>query len=150
MATYSFQDVVAAISGVGGSINLAAGAGVAEEGITIEPMEDKSVMTIGADGAGMHSLVANEASSVTIRLLKTSPVNKQLQEMYNQQTKSSANHGKNTITVRDAVRGDNITLTEVAFKKRPTVTYAKEGGLMEWTFDAIKTTAVLGSGTPEA
>ena len=150
MATYSFQDIVAAISGVGGSINLAAGAGVAEEGITIESMEDKSVMTIGADGAGMHSLVANEASSVTIRLLKTSPVNKQLQEMYNQQTKSSANHGKNTITVRDAVRGDNITLTEVAFKKRPTVTYAKEGGLMEWTFDAIKTTAVLGSGTPEA
>lgn len=150
MATYSFQDVVAAISGVGGSINLAAGAGVAEEGITIESVEDKSVMTIGADGAGMHSLVANEASSVTIRLLKTSPVNKQLQEMYNQQTKSSANHGKNTITVRDAVRGDNITLTEVAFKKRPTVTYAKEGGLMEWTFDAIKTTAVLGSGTPEA
>lgn len=150
MATYSFQDVVATISGVGGSINLAAGAGVAEEGITIEPMEDKSVMTIGADGSGMHSLVANEASSVTIRLLKTSPVNRQLQEMYNQQTKSSANHGKNTITVRDAVRGDNITLTEVAFKKRPTVTYAKEGGLMEWTFDAIKTTAILGSGTPEA
>ena len=150
MATYSFQDVVAAIAGVGGSINLAAGAGVAEEGITIESMEDKSVMTIGADGSGMHSLVANEASSITIRLLKTSPVNKQLQEMYNQQIKSSANHGKNTITVRDAVRGDNITLTEVAFKKRPTVTYAKEGGLMEWTFDAIKTTAVLGSGTPEA
>lgn len=150
MATYSFQDVVATISGVGGSINLAAGAGVAEEGITIEPMEDKSVMTIGADGSGMHSLVANEASTVTIRLLKTSPVNKQLQEMYNQQTKSSANHGKNTITVRDAVRGDNITLTEVAFKKRPTVTYAKEGGLMEWTFDAVKTTAILGSGTPEA
>jgi len=150
MATYSFQDVVAAISGVGGSINLAAGAGVAEECITIESLEDKNVMTIGADGAGMHSLIANEASSVTIRLLKTSPVNKQLQEMYNQQTKSSANHGRNTITVRDAVRGDNITLTDAAFKKRPTVTYAKEGGLMEWTFDAIKTTAVLGSGTPEA
>jgi hypothetical protein len=69
MATYSFQDVVAAIAGVGGSINLAAGAGVAEEGITIESMEDKSVMTIGADGSGMHSLVANEASTVTIRLL---------------------------------------------------------------------------------
>lgn len=149
MATYSFQDVVAAISGVGGSINLAAGAGVAEEGITIESVEDKNVMTIGADGSGMHSLIANESSTVTIRLLKTSPVNKQLQEMYNQQTKSSANHGRNTITVRDAVRGDNITLAEVAFKKRPTVTYAKEGGLMEWMFDAIKTQSVLGSGSPE-
>lgn len=150
MATYSFQDVVAAIAGVGGSINLAAGAGVAEEGITIETMEDKNIMAIGADGSGMHSLIANEASTVTIRLLKTSPVNKQLQEMYNQQTKSSVNHGKNTVTVRDIARGDNITLTEVAFKKRPTVNYAKEGGMMEWTFDAIKTNAVLGGGTPEA
>lgn len=150
MATYSFQDVVAAISGVGGSINLAAGAGVAEEGITIEAMEDKNIMTVGADGTPMHSLVANESSNVTIRLLKTSPVNKQLQEMYTQQTKSAANHGKNTITVRDAVRGDNITLNEVAFKRRPTVTYAKEGGLMEWTFDAGKTTVIIGSGTPEA
>lgn len=150
MATYSFQDVVAAITGVGGSVNLAAGAGVAEEGITIESMEDKNTMTIGADGSGMHSLVANEASTVTIRLLKTSPVNKQLQEMYNLQTKSAATHGKNTVTVRDAVRGDNITLTEVAFKKRPSVTYSKEGGINEWTFDAVRTITVLGSGNPEA
>ena len=59
MATYSFLDVTAAIQGPGGSINLAAGAGSAEEGITIEAMEDKNIMTIGADGAGMHSLVAN-------------------------------------------------------------------------------------------
>lgn len=149
MTTYSFQDVVAAVVGVGGSINLAAGAGVSEEGITIESLEDKNVMTIGADGSGMHSLIANESSTVTVRLLKTSPVNKQLQEMYNQQTKSSATHGRNVITVRDAVRGDNITLTGAAFKKRPTVTYAKEGGMMEWTFDAVKTVSVLGSGTPE-
>ena len=47
MATYSFQDVAAAIAGVGGSINLASGAAVAEEGITIEAAEDKNIMTIG-------------------------------------------------------------------------------------------------------
>lgn len=149
MGTYSFQDVTAAIVGVGGSINLASGAGSAEEGITIEAVEDKNVMTIGADGSGMHSLVANESSTVTIRLLKTSPANAQLQLMYNLQTISSLTHGKNVITVRDVVRGDAIVLTSVAFKKRPTVNYAKEGGMMEWTFDAIKTTTVLGVGTPE-
>lgn len=149
MATYSFQDVVAAISGVGGSINLASGAAVAEEGITIESVEDKNVMTIGADGSGMHSLVANEASTVTVRLLKTSPVNAQLQLMYNLQTKSSLTHGKNVISIRDVVRGDSITLTQVAFKKRPSINYAKEGGMVEWTFDAVKTTQVLGVGTPE-
>lgn len=149
MATYSFQDVVAAIVGVGGSINMAAGAAVAEEGITIEAVADKNTMTIGADGSGMHSLAANEASTVTVRLLKTSPVNAQLQLMYNLQTKSSLTHGKNVITVRDVVRGDSITLTQVAFKKRPAINYAKDGGLNEWTFDAVKTTQILGVGTPE-
>lgn len=149
MSTYSFQDVTATIVGVGGAINLASGAAVSEEGITIESVQDKNVMTIGADGSGMHSLVADESSTVTIRLLKTSPVNAQLQLMYNLQTQSSLTHGKNVITVRDVSRGDAIVLTGVAFKKRPTVTYAKEGGMNEWTFDAAKTTQILGVGTPE-
>jgi hypothetical protein len=147
MATYSFLDVVAAIEGEGGSINLATGAGSAEEGITIEALEDKNIMTIGADGASMHSLVANEASTVTIRLLKTSPINGQLSQMYNTQTTSSAKHGKNTVTIRDNQRGDTITLTDVAFKKRPTINFAKEGGSVEWTFDAGKTETVLGNGS---
>lgn len=150
MATYSFLDINAAMTGPGGSINLGAGAAVAEEGITIEAVEDKSIMTIGADGNGMHSLVASEASTVTVRLLKTSPVNNQLMEMYKVDTSSSANHGRNTITVRNSATGDNITLQQVAFKKRPSITYAKEAGINEWTFDAIKTSTVLGVGTPEA
>lgn len=149
MATYSFQDVTAALVGVGGSINLASGAAAAEEGITIEAAEDKNIMTIGADGNGMHSLVANESSTVTVRLLKTSPVNSQLQLMYNLQTSSSLTHGKNVVTIRDVVRGDVITLTGVAFKKRPAINFAKEGGFNEWTFDAIKTVTILGVGTPE-
>lgn len=146
MATYSFLDVVAAIKGEGGSVNLAAGAGIAEEGITIEAIEDKNVMTVGADGSTMHSLMATEASTVTIRLLKTSPVNGQLSQMYSTQTVSSSKHGKNTITVRDNTRGDTITLTDVAFKKRPAINYQKEGGTVEWVFDAGKTEMVLGNG----
>lgn len=146
MSTYSFLDVVAAISGPGGSINLAAGAAAAEEGISIEPVDDKSTMTIGAGGQGMHNLSASEASTVTVRLLKTSPVNAQLQTMYNAQTQSSMLHGRNTITVRDVARGDDITLQQVAFKKRPAINYAKEGGTVEWLFDAITTSQVLGAG----
>jgi hypothetical protein len=149
MATYSFQDVTATINGVGGSINLASGAGAAEEGITVEAVEDKNVMTIGADGSGMHSLVASEASTVTVRLLKTSPINAQLQLMYDLQTASSVTHGKNVITIRDIARGDFIALSGVAFKKRPSLTYAKEGGMNEWAFDAISTQQLLGVGTPE-
>lgn len=146
---YSFQTIVAAIIGPGGSINLANGAGAAEEGITIEAVNDKNTMVIGAGGEGMHSLSADDSSTVTVRLLKTSPVNAVLQIMYNLQTASTILHGRNVITLRDIARGDVVTLTGVAFKKRPALSYAKDGGTVEWVFDAIKTDTILGIGLPE-
>lgn len=144
MATYSFLNTNCAIVGPGGALNLGAGAAVSEEGITIEAAEDKNVMTIGADGQGQHSLVASNAATATVRLLKTSPLNKALMIMYDLQTISSALHGVNTITVSDAARGDLTVLQACAFKKKPTITQAKEAGMMEWTFDCISSTSFLG------
>lgn len=143
---YSFLNVVATIAGPGGVFNLGQGAAVAEEGITIEAAEDKNVMTIGADGRGQHSLVASDAATVTIRLLKTSPINAALMAMYDLQSASSALWGQNVITVVDTGRNDLTTLQSVAFKKKPTLTYAKEAGFNEWVFDAIKANSVLGAG----
>lgn len=148
MSTYSFLDVNATLVGPGGSVNLGASAAAAEEGITVEAMEDKNIMTIGAGGQGMHSLVANKAATVTIRLLRTSPTNNALQNMYNFQTGSSSRHGRNVIVITDLQRGDVITASGAAFKREPTLTYAKEGGMLEWSFDAISTVRVLGVGTP--
>lgn len=146
MASYSFLDVNATIAGPGGIFNMAAGASAAEEGITVEATEDKNVMTIGADGRGQHSLVASDAATVTVRLLKTSPVNAQLMAMYDLQSASSSLWGQNVITVVDSGRNDYTVLQAVAFKKKATLTYAKEGGMMEWTFDAIKSNSILGTG----
>lgn len=144
---YSFLNVNATISGPGGvGINLAAGAAVSEEGITIEAVEDKNIMTIGADGKGQHSLVASDACLITIRLLKTSPINAALMTMYNLQSASSALWGQNVFTVVDSGRGDYTVAQAAAFKKKPTITYAKEGGMMEWTFDGIAVNSILGSG----
>jgi hypothetical protein len=148
MSTYSFLDCNGALSGPGGSINLAAGAGAATEGITIVALEDKNIMAIGAGGQGQHSLVAGDAATVTVNLLKTSPVNAQLMNMYNYQTTSSALHGRNVIVITDLARGDIITMSKVAFKKVPDLAYAKEAGNNVWTFDAIHATTVLGTGTP--
>lgn len=149
MTTYSFADVNAAISGPGGSISLAAGAGAAEEGITIAPVADKNIMEMGAGGQGQHSLQAGDASQVTVRLLKTSPTNALLQAMYNYQTSKSVLHGKNTIVVSDLGRGDLVTLTKVAFRRVPDINYAGTAGINEWQFDAIFTDTILGVGTPE-
>lgn len=142
---YSFLNVVATIAGPGGIINLAAGAAVAEEGITIEATTDKNVMTIGADGKGQHSLVADDSCTVTVRLLKTAPANAALMIMYDLQSASSSAWGQNVFTITDTARLDATVIQAAAFKKKPTITYAKEGGMMEWTFDGISATSILGA-----
>lgn len=143
---YSFLNVSASIAGPGGLLNLAAGAAVAEEGITIEPTEDKNVMTIGADGKGQHSLIASDACTVTVRLLKTSPLNAALMAMYDLQSASSGLWGLNVFTITDSARGDFTVVQACAFKKKPVITYAKEAGFMEWAFDGIQANSVLGAG----
>lgn len=143
---YSFLNVACTLAGPGGILNLAAGAAAAEEGITIEPVEDKNQMTIGADGKGQHSLVASDAAALTIRLLKTSPLNAALMAMYDLQSATSALWGQNVVTVTDSGRGDTTVVQAVAFKRKPTLTYAKEGGMMEWQFDGVQANSILGSG----
>lgn len=147
--SYSFLDVQAAIVGPGGSFTIGGpNAANSEEGITITRAEDKNTMTVGADGSGMHSLHAGRHGSVSVRLLKTSPVNQQLMAMYLFQTSSSANHGRNTLSVRNVVSGDTTSARGAAFRRVPDLAYAKDGNTHEWVFDAITIDTILGNGTP--
>jgi Protein of unknown function (DUF3277) len=147
VATYSFMDVNASIVGPGGSFSLGYGSGNSEEGISIAMVEAKNTMTIGADGSVMHSLHAGNGGTVTLRFLKTSPTNQQLAELYDVQRVSSALWGQNTIVVSDPARGDTLTCTNVAFQRWPNVTYAKDGGVQEWVFDAGAINGILGDGS---
>jgi hypothetical protein len=147
MATYSFVDVSATIVGPGGSFALGYGSCTAEEGISIAMLENKSTMTIGSDGCVMHSLHAGNGGTVTIRFLKTSGTNQLLQQMYDLQRVSSALWGQNTIVISDPARGDQISCSQCAFQKFPNVTFAKEGGTMEWIFDAGRIDMIFGDGT---
>lgn len=144
--TYSFLDVQASITGPGGAFSIGSGAGAAEEGITVEPVADIDNMDVGADGTPMHSLNANKAGKITVRLLKTSPVNAQLSAMMAFQRVSSANHGQNTISVTNNVSGDAITGQLAAFAKQPTVGYGKTGPMLEWEFNVGVLDIGLGAG----
>lgn len=146
--TYSFGDVAAAISGPGGAISIGTGAAAAEEGITAAFTAEKDILTTGADGEAMHSLRLTKAGRITVRLLKTSPVNALLMAMYNFQTASAATHGQGTIVVSDIARGDVITGQEAAFARGPSVSYAVEGGMIEWEFNVGKLDMLLGEGAP--
>lgn len=144
MPTYSFMSCTATLSGDGGEIDLGYGAGVSDEGITIARAEDANTMTVGADGSAMHSLHAARHGTVTVRLLKTSPTNAMLMSMLNYQRSSPAFWGNNNIVVRDHVRGDSTSALVCAFKKVPDLAYAKDGNMVEWSFDAGQIETILG------
>lgn len=144
-ATYSFIDVVASLTGPTGTADLGYDAATAEEGITIAPMEDKNGMTVGADGSVMHSLHAGNAGLITVRLLKTAPGNALLMAYYDAQRANSTLWGKNVITVRNKTSNDTVTALFCAFKRVPDLTFAKDGGINEWTFDCGNIGRVLGT-----
>ncbi|EIY4398278.1 TPA: DUF3277 family protein [Escherichia coli] len=144
MATYSFLDVTASLIGPTGVIDLGQGSANSEEGITQTMGGNKNTMTIGADGEVMHSLHADKSGTITVTLLKTSPVNKKLSLAYNTQSQSSATWGNNVIVIRNTASGDISTARSCAFQKQPDFNNAKEGGTVAWVFDCGKIDQLLG------
>ncbi|HFT7194971.1 TPA: DUF3277 family protein [Klebsiella pneumoniae] len=142
--TYSFIDVSASLTGPTGSIDLGYGSANSEEGIAVVMAEAKNTMTVGADGEVMHSLHAGKSGTITVTLLKTSPVNKKLSLMYNAQSQSSATWGNNVIVVRNKVSGDISTARSCAFQKQPDHANAKVGNTVSWVFDCGKIDQLLG------
>lgn len=144
MSTYSFLDVTATLVGPGGVISLGSGAGVSEEGISIEPTGEMGTMMIGADGSGQHSLSGDKSGRIVVRVLKTSPVNAKLNAMSQFQRASAEAYGQNTLVITDTSRGDVVTCRQVAFAKVPSLTFAREAGMNEWEFNAVIIDPALG------
>ncbi|HCB1001035.1 DUF3277 family protein [Klebsiella michiganensis] len=144
MSTYSFLDVSASLAGPTGLVELGYGSANAEEGITVTMTEAKNTMTIGADGEVMHSLHAGKSGTITVTLLKTSPVNKKLSLMYNAQSLSSATWGNNVIVIRNKASGDTCTARSCAFQKQPDWNNPKVAGTVAWVFDCGKIDQLLG------
>lgn len=134
LQTYSFLDVQASIAGPGGSFPIGSTAGAAKEGISIEMLEPKDTLLVGADGQAMHSMHGGQAGTITVRLLKTSPTNYQLMQLYNVQKGFSGIWGQNTISIVDMARGDNITAQGAAFGRAPNISYAESGDVLAWAF----------------
>jgi len=146
--TYSFLDTLATLqdAATGQFFPIGAGAGIAEEGITVEQVADIDDMFIGIDGIPVHSLVANKGAHVTVRVLKTSPVNFFLQNLLQLTRNSAATWGQITISVANGPLGDNITNQFCAFAKVPMITYAKDAGMNEWRFNVGICDVLLGNG----
>lgn len=141
---YSFMDISASLTGPTGVIDLGYGSANSDEGIVVTMTEAKNTMTVGADGEVMHSLHAGKSGTITVNLLKTSPVNKKLSLMYNAQTQFSALWGNNVIVMRNKASGDIVTARACAFQKQPDWNNPKVAGTVAWLFDAGKIDEMLG------
>lgn len=147
MAAYSLEDVLASIAGPGGSFPIGPGKGIAQEGISVEFIDDKDNMLMGGDGTGVHSKRESNAARVTVRVLKTSPVNAQLSQLYRYQNRpGSLFWGQNIITVTNPITGDDYHATECAFVKHTGVTWAQDANINEWQFNSISCDPILGVG----
>lgn len=145
MPSFSFLDVMLSISGPGGSFSIKEGS--APEGVSYAPDNNMTETVTGADGMIMHSLVeAGKTVTVTINLLKTSPVNAQLSELIASQSQGSATWGQNTISIVDKARGDDITIAEAAFVTIPVNGWAAIAGTIPWSFRGRVTSNKLGAG----
>jgi Bacteriophage KPP10, Structural protein ORF10 len=148
MSAYSFLNVAASISGPGLVAQIGSSSGAAKEGLSTAFDEDKTTITTGSDGAIMTSLRATMTGRITVRLLKTSPINAILSQAYNFQRLSSINWGQNAITVTDVARGDVVTGRQMAFVKFPDNGWAEDGNTLDWVFQGI-INEILGAGVPD-
>lgn len=148
MGAYSFLSVQASIVGPGVNAQIGSSSGSAKEGISVEMEEDKTTVTTGADGSIMSSLKAGMTGRITVRLLKTSPINQVLMNAFNFQRTSAANWGQNTIRITDTARGDVASGRQMSFARMPNNAWAEEGNTIEWSFIGI-VNETLGAGIPD-
>lgn len=145
MATYSFTEVTATLTGASGLINLGSGSANTKEGITVTLAQPRNSMTVGADGEYMHSLRSDKSGTVTVRLLYTSPVNAMLQTMYDAQALSPSLWGGNVLVIVNKGNTETTTCRGVAFQRQPDRTYSEDGQFLEWVFDCGKIDTVTGT-----
>ena len=116
MTTYPFNHFRVDIIDPAGSSFLL-GTNAKETIITEEP--SRSSRRIGADGSVMTSFTPDKSGTATVRLLNTSHVNSLPGALYDQQTRDSMQHGRNTITISDTENNVLIRCSGAAFVNPP-------------------------------
>lgn len=138
VSTYSFAQVSATLvytfNAVPVTISLSEN-GVGEGGIKIESALDTNSMKNGADGSVQHSLRLARPGRLEVEVMRNNMLNSQLALAYNNTTSTAASHGFITITIVDAVSGEQTLCTGVAFKKLPANMYKQDAEPIVWEFD---------------
>ena len=146
LVAYAFANIAGTVAGPGGVVSIGYPNGNAKEGLHVEYLEAKDAMVVGSDGSVMHSLRSGNAARVSVYLLKTSPINALLSNLYNFQRTQASYWGINTIAISDVQRGDVGAGSQMAFERHTGVAWAEDANIMQWNFQG-NWLQILGSGS---
>lgn len=106
-----------------------------DNAIEISPMADMSTSKTGIDGDVSRSTGTDRRAEVVIRLMQTSPSNDVLNAMVGVDLITGGR--LISITVQNLLMRDLFVAPQAWLSRRPVLTYAREAGEREWTFQCL-------------
>lgn len=137
--TYSFEDVQVVLAHPAIGQNVANGTGIGT--ITIAMTTDLSTHDVAADGSVMVSKVLGLNGTVALAIQQTSSLDAWLRRWYNYvETADASEWAQMTISMRNTLGGESITMSGVSPQKLPDRPYQSQGQLITWTLMAQRVT----------
>lgn len=102
------------------------------DAVGVSRSNDGYAMASGADGEVLFSKMNDRTGTITFTLLYGSSANKTFSDLAALDAQN--NTGLASISIRDTRGGSKIFARQCRVQKIPDVTFAKEGGTLEWIF----------------
>jgi hypothetical protein len=127
--TYGFQHVAFSIDGT-----LVTAFDDGDDCISITPTSDISSSKVGADGASVTSISADQSATVTIRLLPNSPHNAYLRNKVARMRNGALDGARFPIGFTDLTSRESGGCTNAVIQAYPPDTRGVMANSLEWTF----------------
>ena len=110
------------------------------EFLTIEYDEDSYIHKVSTDGMGTRSKTNNDAATVTIKLIQSSPANDGLTALWTLDRNANNGAGVVPLLINDKSGRSVYTALECWIQKQPDISFDREATVREWT---IKVNALV-------
>lgn len=125
LTVYSFRNVSVVLEG-----RQVTGLWEGDDCVQIEPRTAVLADLVGADGAGIGSITADESVYVRLRLQDTSPAHERLQQLYRRQR--SGDPRSFSVSIRNTGNGEGGNSSQVMIREAPRRDYGANATPREW------------------
>lgn len=125
LTVYSFRNVAVVLEG-----RQVDGLWEGDDCVQVEPRTPVLADHVGADGAGIGSITADESVYIRLRLQATSPAHQRLQQIYRRQR--SGDPRSFSVSIRDTGNGEGGNSSQVMIREAPRRDFGANASPREW------------------